>query len=386
MRFAWGLAALCALSGSVSAQMQGFAVYGGQGLSIGQSTVIRGGATGSNGNVQSGAYVEYNGLYGAGSLISSGSYLYGPVTFNGDVVIDSFATVRGNINAGGNVQVNTWPDMIGNITAAGNVGISGSGAITGNIKTSGSYSHGSFHQHNGNIFAGGNVAFGGTITGDVTYGGTYTPGTFATLNGSATAAPFTASPVPFAPRTLPAATVFTSGGGNIIDTSSAGPDTFLTPGSYGNLIFDTLDELTLSAGDYYFDSFDFDGWALNLTGVSAATPIRIFVSGDITTGALVDMTINGIDAANAPLELSRYVSWETHGDYIEDNLGGNELIGTVFAPNGDIRIGQYTDVRGQLIAGGMVYTRPGATITAVPEPTGLVLVSLIGCVLRRRKR
>lgn len=372
-----------------SAQVADFALFGGAGVNLGQSTKVRSGATGSNGDVTTSSFNETHGLYGGGSLLlpSGGSLTYGgPIQFNGSATVSASpftGGVVGPITVGGALTLNSNTTVNNNIVAGGDVTTSFS-TVNGSIRTNGNYAAtSSFDVVNGNVFASGNVTMNGDVFGNLTHGGTFSAGPFGSVSGTRTNAPNSTVVPSFATRTLPTATSFTSGGANVFSSD----DIYLAPGSYGTLTTGVFTELFLTGGDYYFDSFNFSGWAIHLQNVSAANPVRVFVSGDLVTDTLTPMTINGLDledaAGNAPL--ADLVSWETHGDFIEADLGGNEWIGTIFAPFGDVSLGQYTDILGRVYAGGTITTRPGVTLNVVPEPALLGAVGLLTTLTRRRR-
>ncbi len=114
----------------------------------------------------------------------------------------------------------------------------------------------------------------------------------------------------------------------------------LAPGSYGDLNLGTQCSLRLSRGAYFFDSFIVDN-GLDLYFDCAGGNIQIYVSGDVSLGTMSSLVVNDGDAAN--------VFIETHGTF--STVNGSRWQGTVFAPEGDIRLGAGCTVTGALFSG-----------------------------------
>ena len=345
--------------------------------------------TGSNGDVTSGSFNEYQGLYGGGShflsSVSGNNVINGPFRFNGNATIGQYATISGPVEIGGSLTANSSVAINNTITAGGNITTS-FGNNVGVVRTNGNYTQmSSFDVQTGNVFANGAVSLAGTVNGNVTYGTSYSTGPFGATNGAVINAASVATPTPFAIRTLPNAGVYAAGTTSVINNGPGGGDTHLSPGSYGALDVSGLRDLYLTAGDYTFSTFHFGGFTLHLEGVTAATPLRVFVTGDLTAGTLNDMTINGManEVAAGNASLATLVSWETHGNV---NLGNSgEWIGTIFAPQGSVTLGNFEELSGAVYASGPITTGSGATLNVVPEPTTFGTVTLLAALTRRRR-
>ena len=387
-----GIAAACAvLAAPARAQVDDFAAFGANGANIGQAAKIFGGLTGSNGNVAYVAGNTFSGLVGGGSLTytsTGGSVvLDGPVTFTGDVNLGVAPTGRFPINAGGAVNVSGLGTLAGGITAGGPVLFSGSTVVNGDVRSNSNVTQDfSFGVINGNVAANGNVVVNGTVNGNVRHGGGYTRGTFGVVTGAVTAGTSAVSPVAYVPRTLPAATSFSSGGADV-RSASVFEDTYtIAPGSYGRLEVSTFDDVVLSPGDYFFDSVSFDGSNdLRLTGLTRDNRIRIFVTGDVELDTFVRTTVNGVPLIAADRNLVDNVLLETRGNYTEVGLGNVEFFGTIFTPTGDLTGGQYSTYVGSLIAGDVLTVGTSALVNPVPEPAAASTLALAALALLRRR-
>lgn len=224
-----------------------------------------------------------------------------------------------------------------------------------------------------------NYAF---VTGTVTNPGNLILGGGATVGAHVVA-------IPDLPN-LPAATAYSAGGANIQPGNNPPAPVTLTPGSYGNVILGSNTTLALTAGDYYFSSFS-SGHGLRLNAdVTGGGNVRIFVVGAINLGDM-DVTAIGGNASN--------IYFETHfsGSNAFYAGGGTDLLGTVFAPYGQIHLGSGSTTgsfQGDLWAGTSVYIEHSVMgsgpPTAAPEPgtVTLVVTGILGlgayCGLRRR--
>jgi hypothetical protein len=369
--------------------LTGVAVFGGNSAFINNN--VTGGISASNGPVTVGAFVTADGLSG-GSTLSGGSgfvVINGPVTFNGDITGSPFGfagTINGPINSGGNVNSNATNQSV---TAKGNVNLLFATA-NGNILSGGNVSVAAFSTVNGNVTANGSIstASGGQITGKT--------------------APFagvSVNPASYTPITL-TADKFTSGGPNVTTGGN------LAPGKYGALNLPVFSgTLTLTGGNYFFDSINIAGAFTTLNFDTTKGPINVFVTGDITIGSFLTFTVNGIPVfnsdgtPNAAVEsLASQIFFETLGNVDEGNPFGSGFFGTLFAPNGDITEA-FGSIIGSLIAGGNVtngFISPvfyvgsdrllagegGGTGTTLPEPTTFALlgVAALGLAGFRRRR
>ena len=371
-----------------------YAVFGVQGVSIDFGGRVNG-VVASNGNLAiGGGGSSYGGLQGGGSLRpSTGGFLTvnADVTFNGDVTTGGLSVITGRINAGGNLEVDQGTRTAA-IVAAGNVTMYPSAITTGSITAGGNFSNAGPGVVNGDVAAAGSATIGGRVNGNVTYGTTATVSAGAAVTGSLTHGSTTAIPATYSPTRIPMADTFTAGGADVIAGGSAANP--LTPGSYGALNITTFSQLYLTAGDYYFKSFNFAGFAINLLNVGTNSHINIFVTGDYNEASLSPLNINGHAYSAADAALGADVRIETLGNFTRGDYATG--IGTVFAPNGNVSIGINNQLAGQIIAGGQVdvsfnfkqtFVAGSAT---VPEPGSMALtavgLAVAAGVARSRRR
>jgi predicted acyltransferase (DUF342 family) len=366
--------------GPAWAQVGGYAVFGTQGVSIGQSGAING-VVASNGDVAVNPFSTFNGLTGGGSLLgnSLGDFtVNGPVTFNGNVVTGQSATITGPINSGGNVDLRFAGTKTGPITARGDVFQGQGSTTTGNIAAGGSFSNADFSVVNGNVSANSNVTVDGAVKGNVVFGGTLSVGPFGSITGTQTHGTVAVNPTSYALASIPNADSFSSGGPPVTGgTSLANP---LAPGSYGALNIPTFGKLYLTAGNYFFDSFSFNGDSIHLLNLTPQSHINIFVKGDVFENTFANIFVDEQPFGSANASLASNVLLETLGNYSQNSLGSVEFFGTIFAPDGNIAIGQFSSLTGSLIAGGRVDVGVGFNESFVsssvlfPEPSSAVLL------------
>ncbi len=373
--------ATVALGGWAQARAQGYqdySLFGARGIFL-RGATVNGGVVGSNNDVNVGGFSSFTALAGGGELNAQGPNVAGDVTFNGNVSLGG-ATVGGSIDSGRDVSLTSFA-RVHNITAKGDVNFNGS-ALDGNVVAGNNFSLGTFVTLNGNVAANNNVIINGsTIQGNVTYGNTLYFDTFGgSIKGTQTVGAVTANPRPYSPVTLPPAAQFTAGGPNL--TSGGSQLNPLAPGSYGDIHLASFQDLYLRPGNYYFSSLEIlNSQNIHLIGLTAQDHINVFVTGNITEGALSDTIINGKSFASADPTLARGVLFETLGNFRQDSLGADNIFGTIFAPNGDITFGQFSHVDGSVLAGGRVFSGPGfvenfAPSTSVPEPPALVMTAI----------
>ncbi|MDB5291470.1 MAG: hypothetical protein JWL69_2711 [Phycisphaerales bacterium] len=385
-----------ALAGPARADLPGYAVFGGAGVSFGASATIIGGDLATNGSLVTGAFSTFTGaVSGGGSLsyLSTGgsSTFGGPVTFNGDTSFGSFNTFNGPVNSGGNATFASSATINANVTAAGSITTSFA-TVNGNLTAGQDVSlTTSFDKMTGNIRASHNVTVNGPLTGKVVYGNTLTVGPFGSISGPTAVGGGPVVPATYAPLTAPSHP-FTAGGPAVTAGGSlAAP---LAPGSYGALNIPWPNDLYLTAGDYYFTTFTLPGGEnIHLENLTPSSHINIFVTGDVTLGSIIFMKVNEQDFASAPASLSANVLLETHGNYTQNSLGDNQFFGTILAPQGNVTIGQYSSVTGSVLTNGTANISVGFTDTyvpstiAAPEPASVAILTLapLGLLPRRRR-
>ncbi|HEX3727020.1 MAG TPA: polymer-forming cytoskeletal protein [Pirellulales bacterium] len=321
-------------------------------------------------------------IIGTGIITSPG----GKMGSNGDLFL-SGTNVQA-INGGGSLFDNFGAvDTTGDVTVDGNATATFFGAIGGNLNVG--------HNANltanigGNIVAGGTVATSGATTGSIFAGGLATLNPLGTVGGAIHS--FSGmTPPSFTPLVIPAAHTFAAGGPDI-SVPQLGQQT-LAPGSYGDFTMAGANTIHLSSGNYYFNDITMTGsfvtWALDTTH----GPINIFVTGSVFLDNPT-VTLNGVAFSNITAANAAQVFWETHSNFYADFAS---LVGTVFAPDGDIQLVKLSNELGTLVAGHDIITdgatfTPGAvspTLLSVPEPSGLVLALVAGAgllLLNRRK-
>jgi hypothetical protein len=373
-----------------AAQSSGDAVFGNLGVSIGSSANING-AVASNGNVAVNTFCNLAGLSGGGSLLgnSLGDFnVSGAVTFNGSVTTGQYATFQSPINSGGTVNIGVGATTAA-ITAGGDVLESQSAQTNGSVLAGGSFGNSVFGVVTGNVTAGANVTVAGTVDGNVTCGGQVSVGKFGSIEGNISTGTTPVVPATYSPITTPNAIPFSSGGADVTTGGSAASP--LPPGSYGNLTIPTFGNLYLTAGNYEFSSFTFDGNSINLVNLNSSNQINIFVSGNVSESTFATMSVDGEPYASAATSLAGNVLLETLGTYSQNTLGSVQFFGTIFAPDGDIDIGNYSSLTGSLIAGGNVNLNVGfnetfAPPSELPEPASLGLLGMGWMLLLRRTR
>lgn len=389
---------LAACVGGVPSAQGEYAIFGNLGVSIDASATVSG-TVASNYDVLVNPFSTFTSLQGGGTLFGGGTgggsgafTVTGETIFNGDVQASSSATFGGTIHAGGSVDLTFAQGTTGPIVARGNVLQGQSATTNGDILAGGSFINQNFSVVNGNVHANGSVYVNGTVNGNVTYLGVSNVGTFGKITGTRTVAATVVNPAAYVPITTPAATAFTSGGANITQGNTLA--TTLQPGSYGSVNIPTFGNLHLTAGDYFFDSVTFNGNAIYINNLTEENRLRIFVTGDVYQTTFSTVYVNGVAFTGAANSLADNVLLETHGKYFQTppGLGSVDFFGTIFAPFGDITIGNYSDLKGALVAGGQVKIGVGfnmpfaAASVPVPEPASLGVLAAGGMMLLKRRR
>ncbi len=286
---------------------------------------------------------------------------------SGGSIFDDFnaVTTTGDVTIDGNAQM-TFFGSIG-----GNVNVGQSATLTANVA--------------GNILAGGNVTTSGNTTGSIFAGGSISA--TGTVGGSTH--PFTAvSPPSFTTVALPSAHTFSSGGTSFTLPTFATQT--LAPGSYGELLMIGSNTINLSAGNYFFSDIRMTGSFVTFNFDTTHGPINIFVSGPVDLVS-ASMNLNGVASGSVSSAAAAQVYWETHDNF---HTEFTNLLGTVYAPFGDIQLFKLSQVNGNVIAGNDIITdggtfAPGAQSTSLllPEPSGLTLgcLAMAGLVAARAR-
>jgi len=320
-----------------------YCVFGQNSLYLGPITKIDGMLVGSNGNINFGGSVHVDGVEGGGNFVGGTNVVVDHITVNGYVNMAGGTRVINDVNAGDFIKTGTNITIgfggAGNAFAGSDVTLIGGNRVFGNIDAG------------GNVVLNNNTAH---VYGNIIAAGTFTKTPYAKVDGTITAPGVPTPPLSYTPITLPAATTFSSGGLAVTNPGPGG--TTLSPGSYGALnITGAKTSLTLIAGDYYFDSFNFQSTYPALTFDVTAGKIRIFVTGDFKIRQSATISVVGGGAEDV------YV--ETHGDFTTG--GATVWNGTVFAPYGEIHIAKTNKVTGSFY-GLVITTENDITITCKP--------------------
>jgi hypothetical protein len=186
---------------------------------------------------------------------------------------------------------------------------------------------------NGGAIVDGDVRSGGNVNlqnNAVITGTLYRPaGTTLTLNNGSSIGTSLFPVDPMLP-VFPPATPITCPTGGAAMSGGNGQSLTLTPGSYGALSYGGLFDLTLDgAGNYYFDSINAgNGSTLKITQPGT----KVFVCGQAHWGGLKMTT-----PTSSPCDF--YIEVQASGLDAFQVGGNSDIIGDVFAPNGEIHIG-----------------------------------------------
>ena len=183
------------------------------------------------------------------------------------------------------------------------------------------------------------------------------------------------TPPSFTTLALPAAHSFSSGGTSFLLNTFAAQT--LSPGSYGELVMIGSNTVNLSSGNYYFDDIRTIGSFATFNFDTTHGPINIFVTGAVFMKSAT-MNLNGVSYSSVAPGDAGQIYWETH-----DNLYVQfaSLLGTYYAPFGDLEIMSLSQANGELIAGHdiitdggtFVFGAPSTSMLLVPEPSGYSL-------------
>lgn len=384
-KFALALALGLITQGAAAAPViSDFVVYGATSVSIGSNTGAPvDAAIGSGGSIT----IQQNANVGDGddAIIITGGGVYtgaqngnyvGDIIFGGSVSLGQNSTVLGSVHSGGSVSTAQNVTVNGDVVAAGAISIGNGNNIGGDV-------HGG-----GSVVLGNNVNVGGTALA----GGAVAVGSNVSVAGVVNGAP---APTPLAPPViaLPEANSFTAGGAN--KTVGNGGTLSLLADTYGALTVANNGFVSLSGGEYFFDSMTFGNNGVLELDLSLGA-IIINIVGNLSIGNGFDIVLLGGDATD--------VLFEVHGNAAIGN--GADWFGTLFAPDGKISFGNDADITGaiygdivqignnsrfsyatsSILFGGAGGPGPAPAEVAEPAALGVLGLGLLAIGIRRGRR
>ena len=176
---------------------------------------------------------------------------------------------------------------------------------------------------------------GNTIDGNATAGGEIT------LDGTAEVTGLVSANSSVDNVAIPTAD-FTAGGNNVYVSFRNTKE--LEPGSYGNVRVRWLGKLKLSAGDYFFESIRTDFYSFILADVSNG-PVNIYVVGEIDFGPK-----SVVKAFPESADDSRKLNVTTLYNGSVEFGGFGKYFGSFLAPNGYVKVGYYSRLKGSIAA------------------------------------
>lgn len=351
-----------------------YAIYSEEDVEIKENVKVFDGLIGSSQNVSVDSDGEIEGATAGGNFTGGNDLkVEKDIVANGDVTVGQDSNVDGETHAGqmGNIGKNV--DLLGDVRTGSDATVGQDSDLGGDLDSG------------GNIVTDDNV----DIIGNATAAGTITMGTgssAASVNpGGSPQAPDSA-PI----FSMPSANVYSAGGAGITEGDNA--STVLLPGTYGALVLGKNNDLTLTGGDYYFDSIMIDRDAkIFLDPGAFPTGIGVFVTGNMDFGRAMDMKL----LSGSPDD----IFWELHGDLTADRDG--KWIGTFFAPTGSLSFERNSNFQGSLYSRDKIFIGrdsefafyvadrfPNDDPNVAPEPSSIYLMGagLMGVVGLRRRR
>lgn len=365
LAFFWALLATSAAQGGIS----DFVVFGRDALTFRGFTTSLGAPVGSNGNISHlGGTGKFSGMLGRGAFLggtpATRQEVSGLTAFNGDVTIGELSAFQGDVSSGGALVLNG--DVDGNVTSANGLSLGSFYEITGSAITGGNAILGSSSQINNNLSANGSVSLdiAAKVLGNVRHGGPLTLEPLASV-GSQTSGTTTVTPLVVDPVVVPPNQVFSAGGPAVnLDVFDAAT---LSPGSYGALTLAGSNDLFLQSGTYRFSSIASPGAFLDLHYNLGGGPIRILVDGPVELNA-VRIFLGNTPYGSFDASVAGNVLWETTDQFYLDQRSpsnGSQFLGTIFAPQGEIRIGANGRMTGSVIGGTNVVIGPATNVSYV---------------------
>lgn len=347
-------------------------------LTTANKSVIAGDVAGQNVTLRNQTQVSGDVVASGDVTLRNQSETGGDICAAGGVELENKAVVGGDINAGGSVTLANGAKVTGSIYAGGDVTLQNNAGVSGDIHSAATVSLGNKAEVAGSVYASEGVTFSNqsVILGDLhmpdppqgaqdhVQGNIYTPADAEFMDPTAPGD----CPSPVSPDHHD----FTAGGADV--DLGWQEDRAITPDSYGSLESGGKNEITLSAGTYYADSYFFEimdmAWDQELYLDLSEGGITIFVEGDVTFDGDLDIYVSTDGSiyqsmTDVDQDLASRVYLETLGAF---SMGSDsQWFGTIFAGN-DISFGSDNQLIGSyLTASGRVENGNKLNVTHVPS-------------------
>ena len=361
----------------------------------------------------------------AGNVVNLGN----PVTIAGQIGAnatvsafgvngDNFSTLE-SIKTAGNVDLGNSTTVTGNVIASGFINMNNSSVIKGDahssvasgstglfINNSLSKVEGTYFHNNGSLIS---------LGGGATLAGSVPNNACQAVPGSVPAQPcnIVGSPTAYVPVSIPAANVTlvskvgsdpgdtSQGTSHLIDAGT--PTLALAPGTYNDIVTNGSGRrLVLSAGTYYFDTWNFD--INTIVEIPATGNVFLYFTGNVTLNPGFTLVLPGVSPPLLTSADANRIYAELLGNWSlqngVSNAGKQSWVGTVFGSGAtsNVSFGTQTTVIGAAWARNNFNADNGFTLLAaapippngaVPEPATLLLVgtglAFAASRLRRKK-
>jgi len=325
----------------VASRLAGFAVFSKTNLTVGGNANIDH-LIGSDGDLVLAGNNSLRGIESGGSVS-----LQGNTGADGDVIVTGSMTLQGSAT----VRIG------GNLDTSGPVALSGNASVGGHLVAGGPVSIAKNSWVGGDVATASNLTHEGKIYGSASYAGDLSLDKKAAITeGTSKVAAAEVSPQPYQPVTLPPPTAFTPGTEDVTISSKSST---LAPGIYRKLHISANCSVTFESGTYVFEEITTDGGPELCFDVDAAKGgIDIFVKNNITLGNQAASVLKG-DATPRDIYL------EVHGNLTTGSAAAT-WNGTIFAPNGEVKINGSFALQGACYAAGGVDIKGAAEIAYYP--------------------